>query len=170
MAKKAPKKAAKKKAAKKVPKRRATRSEALNLTLNPEIVKEAARIVGDGNFRYMAAQELGIPLSTFQRWIYEGRREIREFGEGKRDKLTVKADLVFAMEKSEAKAHKRLLADVVGSEDVKAKIWFLERRWNKMYSRNPNAHIDPETLEEEKKSGAQVLAEKLSQLLEAVEE
>jgi len=45
-------------------------------------------------------------------------------------------------------------------------MWFLERRWNKLYSRNPNAVIDDETGETIKRDMVAQLAEKLAQFVE----
>lgn len=159
--------AAKKKAAKKkATRKRATPQEAVNLSLTDDLVREACRIVEAGNFRYVAAQRLGVPASTWNSWLHRGKKELREFASGKRDHVTVKATLVRELDKAEARCHQRLLQDVVESDSVQAKQWFLERRYNKLYSRNPNARIDDETGEETKVDALEILADKLRTLME----
>ena len=147
-----------------------TQHESINLSLTEETVAAACAIVEAGNFRYIAAQRLGIPRNTWSSWLTRGRKELREHADGKRDKLTVKATLVLELDKAEARCHQRLLQDVVESENVQAKMWFLERRYNKLYSKNPNARIDDDTGEEVEVSATDILAEKLAQLLDATEE
>ena len=41
------------------------------------------------------------------------------------------------------------------------------RRYNKLYSKNPNAHVDDETGEESKVDALEILAEKLRTLLDS---
>ncbi len=65
------------------------------------------------------------------------------------------------------RCHQLLLQDVIGSDSVQAKQWFLERRYNKLYSKNPNAHVDDETGEESKVDALEILAEKLRTLLDS---
>ena len=176
----AKKKAAKKKAAKssgpakkkaaKSPgpaKKRATYNEAFNLSLTEDIVAEACRIVEAGNYRRIAAKRLGIPLNTWNSWLQKGKKEMREYAAGKRTHVTVKATLVRELDKAEARCHQLLLQDVIGSDSVQAKQWFLERRYNKLYSKNPNAHVDDETGEEAKVDALEILAEKLRTLLDS---
>jgi hypothetical protein len=147
-----------------------TPNERIDLSLTEDLVKKACAIVEAGNFRTIAFQRLGISKNTWASWIQRGKKEIREFDAGKRDKLTVKATLVRELDAAEARCHQRLLQDVVDSEDPRVKTWFLERRYGKLYSRNPNAHVDDETGTEVKLDANQVLAEKLGQLLGALNE
>ena len=167
----AKKKAAKKKAAKKKsaprPAPRATQKESLNLSLTDDLVAKACAIVEAGNFRYVAAQRLGIPASTWNSWLHRGKKELREFAADKRDDLTVKATFVRELDKAEARCHQRLLQDVVESDSIQAKQWFLERRYNKLYSKNPNVNFDDETGETTKVDAFEVLAEKLRTLMDS---
>lgn len=144
-----------------------TYSERIDLGLTDAIVEKACAIVAAGNFRYVAAQRLGVPKGTWQGWLTRGRKELAEYAEGKRErkKLTVKAKLVTELEKAEGECHSRLLQDVLDSNSIQAKQWFLERRYNKLYSTNPNAHIDDETGETETFDAAAILAEKLRQFM-----
>ena len=143
-----------------------TSNERIDLTLTDELVDKACAIVEAGNFRYIAAQRLGISRTTWISWLARGRRELKEAEEGKRDRLTVKASLVVKLDAAEARCHQRILQDVVDSDNVQAKMWFLERRYNKLYSKNPNARIDDESGEEVELDASQILAEKLLQFLE----
>ncbi len=143
-----------------------TSNERIDLSLTDELVKKACDIVEAGNFRYIAAQRLGIPRNTWASWLTRGRKELKEHTAGDRDRLTVKASLVVELDKAEARCHQRILQDVVDSDNVQAKMWFLERRYNKLYSKNPNARIDDESGEEIELNAAQILAEKLAQFLD----
>lgn len=157
---------AKKKSAKKKPRRNcATYSERVDLTLTPEMVKKVCAIVARGNFRYVAFQEVGVQRSTWAAWVTKGRKELREFAEGKRDKLTIKATLVVELDRAEAKAHTRILKDVVESDDPRLKMDFLKARYNKLYSRNPNAHVDDEDGTETQVDALELLADKLRSLM-----
>jgi hypothetical protein len=164
----AKKPAAKKKAIKKkaAPKKKATQMESLNLSLTDDLVREACKIVEAGNFRKVAAQRLGVPMSTWNSWLQRGKKELREFSSGKRTSVTVKASFVRELDKAEGRCHARLLQDVISSDSIQAKQWFLERRYNKLYSKNPNAHIDDETGEESKVDALEILADKLRTLMD----
>jgi hypothetical protein len=160
--------AAKKKATKKkAVKKKSTQMESLNLSLTDDILREACQIVEAGNFRYVAAQRLGVPASTWNSWLHRGKKELREYASGKRDHVTVKASFVRELDKAEARCHQRLLQDVITSDSIQAKQWFLERRYNKLYSKNPNARIDDETGEETKVDALEILADKLRTLMDA---
>lgn len=151
-----------------MPKKKKKSSNPRSLQLTADMVDEMARIVRGGNFRYVAAQRLGVPTRTLQSWLLRGRKEIRRFEEGRVDEsdLTLKAALVWALDEAEALAHQDILADVVHSESVQAKMWFLERRYNKLYSRNPNAVVDDEHQDTYKVDAVQLLAERLKELAE----
>jgi uncharacterized protein (DUF2384 family) len=114
----------------------------------------------------MAAAKMGIPIQTFNGWSVRGKKELRDHAAGRRKTLTIKADLVQARDAAEARCHEKILLDVVTSDSIQAKQWFLERRWNKLYSRNPNARIDDETGAEVKVDALDLLAEKLRGLME----
>lgn len=137
-----------------------------SLTLNEKVIDRLVEIVRRGNFRKTAADELGIPPGTFNSWLQRGKRELRDYAAGRLDELTLKARLIQELARAESRAHADILRDVVNSEDVRAKMWFLERRYNKQYSKNPNAHIDDETGEQSKVDALQLLAEALAQISE----
>jgi len=113
---------------------------------------------------------LGIPFGTWRQWVLFGRRELQEFSEGQREPkdLTLYAELILALEKAEGKCAIGILDDVTkartedGRPDVRAREWFLERRHNKLFSRNPNAIVDGEAGEaEEQPRGREILLGKL---------
>lgn len=146
--------------------KRKTYAERIDLTLTDEMVAEACAIVERGNFRYVAAQRLGVSHGTWASWLERGRKELREHTSGKRDTLTVKAKLVVELERAEAQCHERLLQDVLEADDPRLKMDFLKARYGKLYSRNPNARIDDETGEKVKIEIAEILADKLSQFMD----
>jgi hypothetical protein len=135
------------------------------LTLNDAKIDKIVAILDRGNFRYVVQQRLGISPRTFQSWVEKGKRDrlLRESGELDD---SIYCRFIDRIEESEAKAHQRLLCDVIEAEDPKCKMWFLERRWNKLYSKNPNAVIDDETGETIKRDMIAQLADKLSQFIE----
>ena len=130
------------------------------LTLTDRVIEEAAAIVGAGNFRYVAFQRLGIPVATFQAWIRKGLKDRRDGSDSKQ------ADLVRALDMAEGECHAQLLQDVLSADDPRLKMDFLRARYNKLYSNNPNAHLDDETGEMIKREAAEILAEKLSRFLD----
>ena len=155
----------KKKTAKKTARERKIKDR-FDLGIDADLVKKLSKIVEAGNFRYVAIQRLGISQNTFADWIRKGKKELRDFEAGRRDWVSTRAILVEELEKAEGKCHARILQDIVSSDNLNAKMWFLERRYNKMYTKNPNAKIDDESGETIKIDAASLLAEKLSQLME----
>ena len=135
------------------------------LTLDDAKIDKIAAILDRGNFRYVVQQRLGISPRTFGSWVEKGKRDRlrREAGE-LQDSIYCR--FIDRVEDAEAKAHQRLLQDVIEADDPKCKMWFLERRWNKLYSKNPNAVIDDETGETIKRDMVAQLAEKLAQFVE----
>jgi len=135
------------------------------LTLTPKIIEEAARIVGKGNFRYVARGRLGIPQETWKSWLYRGRTEWREYTRGDREKITLKMELVKALDQAECRNHSDIIEDVMSDETpIKIKMEYLYRRYGKLYSKSPNA-VDDDTGEDVKVDPNQVLIEKLSAFL-----
>ena len=135
------------------------------IELTENIITQMADIVRAGNFRYIAAGAVGSSIEQLRNWIRSGNTQIRQLEKGKRQKLGLEGLLVKALEAAEAECHVILLQDVRDSEDVRAKMWFLERRWNKLYSRNLNATIDDATAKEQKIDVRAVLLEKLQDIV-----
>jgi len=135
------------------------------LTLDDAKIAKIVGVLERGNFRYVAHQRLGISARTFFSWVEKGKRDrkLRESGELEG---SIYCRFIDAIEEAEAKAHQRLLHDVIEAEDPKCKMWFLERRWNKLYSKNPNAKIDDETGETIKNDLLAQLADKLAEFVE----
>lgn len=133
--------------------------------LTEDLVKKFAAIVAAGNFRYVAAQSLGIPQATITSWCASGRKEIEEFVEGKRETVTIRALLLQEIEKAEANVHQTIIRDVVLGDNMPAKLWYLERRYNKLYTKNPNAYIDDEAGKEITREASDILVEKLASFI-----
>lgn len=132
--------------------------------LTAQVIKEFAAEVERGNFRQVARQRLGIPVWTYNSWIAAGKKQLTEYTQGKRKKLLLQGQFVLALDRAEGYVHGQMVEDILEHGSIQARQWYLERRFNKLYSRNPNAHVDDETGEEHKVDGATVLAEKLAQL------
>lgn len=135
------------------------------VALTEDLIKRACEIVGRGNFRTTAMQMLGVPRHAWSSWINRGRKEIRDFLDGKIEQVSMQAVLVQSLEKAESEVHSDIIRDVLLSDDIKAKLWYLERRYNKLYSRNPNAHVDDESGEDSPIDPVAMLAERLEELL-----
>ncbi len=131
------------------------------LTLTQEILEEIVGCVALGNFRYVARGRAGVSESSFKSWLSRGRAELRELEEGKRDDLTLKADLVVALDQAENEVHSKIVEDVLGSNDNKLKLDYLYRRYSKLYAKNSHA-VDDYTGETVKIDPFELLAEKLT--------
>ena len=139
--------------------------------LDHKLIEDFCTIVARGNFRLTAAQRLGIPYNMLNAWFQRGRREIKKWGEdGPPSEPSIFAHFVLAVEMNEAEMQRCLVQDVVETGDIKAKQWFLTHRWNKLFNRNPNTRIDDDTMEEVKIDPAVVLAERLRDLGEKLNE
>ncbi len=131
--------------------------------LTEELIEALADIVRAGNFRYIASQRMGVPITTFRQWLVRGRKE-RAAG-----KETLQVKLLIALDKAEAECHQTLLQDVLSAEGPGAerlKMDFLKARYNKLYSKNPNAHLDDGTMEETKVDALELIADRLRTLME----
>jgi hypothetical protein len=146
----------------------------LNTKLCKEIIDQVVEIVEKGNFRTHAFARININYHTWWNWITRGKQEIKEFNDGKRpiEKLTLKSELVMRLEKAEAEVAMEMNQDIRsaresdGRPDIKARTWFLERRFSKLYARNPNATVQGEESEPESQArGRDVL---LGQILKAL--
>lgn len=144
------------------PKKKYSGPRGPKLSLTRAMVDEAAAIVAKGNFRYVARGRMGVCSSTWNRWMERGREELREYTAGRKpkSKLTLKAELVMALDKAEQVVHSQIIEDVLESDNLKLKTEYLYRRFSKLYSKNPNAH-DDETGETYKVDPMELLLEKL---------
>jgi hypothetical protein len=152
----------------KKPKQKRGSSKGLRKTkptkLDDKTIDELARIVGLGNFRYVARQQLGIPEGTFKTWLSRGRADIRD------DILdTPQARLVIALDKAEGDVHASIVRNVMTADPTDPRVLkiqtdYLYRRHGKLYSRNLNAH-DDDTGETHQVNPLDLLAEKLKPFL-----
>ena len=131
-----------------------------------EIVEAAGMLVRSGNFRYVARQSLGLPGNIWENWILRGNREIDNYCAGKRQTVTLYGLFVVELDHAEADVHAKIVRDIMAPDTpINAKLWYLERRYNKLYSRNPNAHIDDESGKTIEIDVEQVLIERLQALI-----
>ena len=133
--------------------------------LTQKTIDEFAKIVGRGNFRQTARQRLGISVATYDEWIRAGKKQIRDVEKGKRKQILLQGRLCLALDSAEGFVHGKMVEDILESESIPARQWYLERRFSKQYSRNPNAHIDDETGQELKIDAAELLLDKLKTVL-----
>lgn len=129
--------------------------------LTAKLVEDICAVVRKGNFRYVALQRLGISRHTYDQWMTVGRKQIRDYEAGRRRNILMQGKLVLALDEAEGVVHGQMVEDILEHGSIQARQWFLERRFNKLYSRNPNAHIDDESGKEEKVDHAALLLERL---------
>lgn len=129
--------------------------------LSQKIIDEMCAIVRKGNFRTVARQRLGISTSTYDDWVQSGKRQIREVERGERKNLLLQGKLVLALDEAEGIVHGQMVEDILEHGSIQARQWYLVRRFNKLYSLNPNAHIDDETGRTEKADSGAALLERL---------
>lgn len=129
--------------------------------LTDELVIDFCRIVAAGNYRYTAAQRLGIPYHTIKGWMARAKKETEAYREG--DEPSVFVHLYMTVQASEANMKIALVQDVAtGSNDDKR--WFLERRWNKEFTKNASVVLDDEEMEIQRVDPVALLADKLREL------
>ena len=169
---KKPTKASKKVTKKKVTKKKTTRKKRgpslkqnPRCTLTQKIIDDFAAIVEKGNFRTTARQRLGISVFVYDRWIQAGHKQIRDHETGKRPNILLQGKLVKALDAAEGYVHGKMIEDILDSGSIQARQWYLEKRFNKLYSKNPNAHLDDESGQTITTDINEVLAEKLATLL-----
>ena len=98
--------------------------------LTPAIYKAIIRLVEKGNWTSTAARAVGIRPHTMSRWLQRGRGEHPDL-KAKEPYVSFVRDVEIAI----AKAESRLVDDLGGQEDWRAKAWLLERgpardRWS----------------------------------------
>jgi len=113
--------------------------------LTQKILDDFCEIVRQGNFRYVACQRLGISVSMYKNWMESGRRQIRDMEAGERPNLLLQGKLLIGLNEAEGFVHGEMVEDILQSGSISARQWYLERRFNKLYSTNPNAHTDDES-------------------------
>ena len=140
-------------------------------TLTEELIQEACAIIRDGNFRTIAFGKLGIPTYTWSSWVKKGNHELKDLAAEKitEEDLSLMAMMCLELNKAEAECHEELLLDVLHSGSPELKMKFLQRRYGKLYSANPNA-IEDESGEEVQRSAMDILAEKLANFVVDAEE
>lgn len=131
--------------------------------LTDELIRDACAIIRDGNFRTIAFARLGIPTYTWSSWVKRGNHELKDVAAGRKKEsdLTLKAKMCLELNAAEAECHEELLLDVLSNGSPELKMKFLQRRYGKLYSNNPNA-IEDESGEEVQRSAVDILAEKLA--------
>lgn len=132
--------------------------------LTEGVLKQFVEEVRRGNFRTVARQRLGISQSTYDQWMRTGRKQIREYHQGKRSKLLLQGRLVIELDRAEGYIHGQMVQDILEQGSIHARMWYLERRFRKLY--NPHAiATDDETGKEIEVDASSLLADKLKALL-----
>ena len=134
-------------------------------TLTEGLIKEISESVAAGNFNKLAIARCGLDEVQFYEWMRKGKRDNDRFQSGKEKKLTMEAELMLVLGVAEGALHTALLEDILSCDDPKLKLEFMRLRWAKLYSKNPNAHVDDATGEEQKVSGLDVLSRMISEYM-----
>ena len=146
---------------------------ALSRFLSLEIVEDFCAKIRRGNFRYVAAQAIGFDHRQIYRWLKIGqnydedhpddRPDPKKFEKGEHE---YKCWYLFVETiKAEGFMHDQCMMDILQSDNMAIKMRFLERRFNRLYSNNPNAWIDDSDGSVTKVDGQTVLAERIAAML-----
>lgn len=144
--------------------------------LTRELIHEFCGIVAQGNFRKTACQRLGIPLHIYAKWIQQGRESLDHWNSGAAGQLgrsptavSLPMEFVLRLDEAEGRMHSNILMDVLQSNSVGAKMWFLERRFRQQYMQDNAKKFDDESGREisvtTEEDANDVLLEKLQILL-----
>jgi len=133
--------------------------------LTPKILKDLCDIVRKGTFRYVACQQLGITVVQYGNWMKVGRQQIADFAAGKIPAIAIQGEMVIELDKAEGFVHGKIVQNILESNSIPAMQWYLEKRFNKLYTSNPNVIKDDESGEDVHIDGAAILAERLATLL-----
>ncbi len=104
-------------------------------TLTNDLIKKICAVVRKGNFRFVAAQYLGISQRTFLHWVRTAKDDI------KAERDTIYAQFLQAVMEAEQTAEISCVGSVWDKrkKDVKAAMWWLERKcphWSPLSSEN----------------------------------
>ncbi len=128
----------------------------------PEITQQFCDCIVLGNFRYIARGSCGITQNEYAAWARRRKKAERE------ERFDDPCYLFFAaVEEAEAQLHGSIVQDVLVTGDARDKLKFLTHRWNKLYSNNPNAHIDDESGQEVEYNPNQILQDAMKDLVDA---
>lgn len=107
--------------------------------LTPELIKEAARLVAEGNYITHVAQALGISRKTFYNWLEQGARATHG----------LKREFYEAITKAEAEAVLRNVKIIQKAAETnwQAAAWYLERRYPELFGRKDKIGVDPDNNE-----------------------
>ena len=89
-------------------------------SLTPQLRQKICRIIRRGNYHYVAAQRCGIGITTFRRWMQQGKRD--QSGRFKQFR-----DAVLEAEKS-AETYAVGMVYKAGKTDINHLKWWLERK------------------------------------------
>lgn len=102
--------------------------------LTPELIKEAARLVAEGNYITHVAQALGISRKTFYNWLEQGARATRG----------LKREFYEAITKAEAEAVLRNVKIIQKAAETnwQAAAWWLERKYPEEWGRKDRMNLE----------------------------
>jgi len=169
------------------PKKRPAKKEAVVVPEGPvpeptrltlALVEEFVAGVRRGNFRETSAHALGVGKAQIYRWLAVGRKYDEEHGEASvPDKKQFESSRAYSCWYlyhhtilAEGWMHGYLIHDLLSSDSIPAKIWFLKHRFNRLYSNNPNAWVDDETGDVSKIDAPAVILDRLLALLDRTRE
>jgi hypothetical protein len=145
--------------------------------LSRDIIMDVCEVVMRGNFRKTAFALVGIPHHTWKHWMLVGKaciagRPTPGNSNPSQEHKDLCVELVQRLDHVEALVEDEALNDVrtAAKQDWKAASWYLERRHNKKYSRNPAAHWDDEEAVEVKIDAKAVLRDKLDRLTKRLQD
>lgn len=136
-----------------------------------KIVDDMCKIVKDGNFRIVAAQQYGISRHTMNKWIRVGKKQLEEFDDGKRPwpDVDIRGIFVQKMGIAESDFEQRAVKRIVTEGSPAELLKFLQLTKNRRYTMNPNAIEDPETGEVTMLDPKALLEERMKDLMSKIE-
>ena len=139
----------------------------LRRQLTVDLIAEIVFLIRQGNYRYVAAQAVGVPPSRFYQWMRKGERIVKQIDAGtwKRETIPLEAALCIKVHEAEGVCHATLLQDVLHADDPRLKFEFLKHRYSRHYKEQPTVN---DSTGQEVRDPVEILAEKLLPILDRV--
>jgi transposase len=145
--------------------------------LTRDLIDRVCDVVARGNFRKTAFAMHGVPLNTWKHWVTVGRciaagQKVPGTSKPSEEHMELCAELSHRLDYVEANVEVEAVADILAQSksDWKAAAWYLERRHNKKFSRNPVAHWDDEEAMEIKIDAKELLRDRLERLVSRLQD
>lgn len=131
--------------------------------LTEAIITAMCEIVKIGNFRKVAAASVGMPTRSMYTCLKRGQEENEKILAGDQDaKATIDGDFAIRFAQAEAEAESTMVKSITSCDNPAIQLAFLRCRHGVRYNNNPNAHLDDETGNSERKDLMSSVLERLA--------